>query len=75
MLDTLKANTAGEWSEGPNGIICNRHEDEGGIIDRVIMTGEWFLVFNRAGLNTLHGFTTRDSAIRAFLSGIGKTLQ
>ncbi|MCB5412099.1 hypothetical protein [Pseudogemmobacter faecipullorum] len=71
MLDALKANTAGEWSEGPNGIICNRHEQDGGIIDRAIISNEWFIVFNRDGLDTLHGFPTRDSAISRFLNEIG----
>lgn len=74
MLDTLKANTAGEWSEGPNGIICNRHEQDGGIIDRAILSKEWFIVFNRDGLDSLHGFPTRDSAITSFLNEIGKKI-
>lgn len=72
MLQALKANTTGRWSEGPNGIICNPHEREGGIIDRAIKGNEWFVIFNREDLPSLFGYASRDDAIAAFLTALDK---
>lgn len=54
------------WSESsPGGLAANPDPINGGIIDRAIVSGEWFIVFNRDDLPSLDGFSSRDDAFRA----------
>lgn len=55
------------WTEaGPGRMATNPDPLRGGIIDRTIVGGEWFVIFNRPDLGTLEGFATRESAFEAF---------
>jgi hypothetical protein len=60
------------WSEAfPGGLACSADPITGGIIDSVILSGEWFVIFNRDDLPMLDGFTSRDEAIQACVEHIG----
>ncbi|MFM0265476.1 hypothetical protein PQQ76_25140, partial [Paraburkholderia sediminicola] len=55
------------WTEAsPGGMATNPDPLNGGIIDRTIVGAEWFVIFNRPNLETLEGFTSRESAFEAF---------
>jgi hypothetical protein len=59
------------WTEAaPGGMATNPDPSTGGIIDRTIADGKWFVVFHRDGLETLEGFPTRQSAFEAFHNAI-----
>lgn len=56
------------WSEAsPGGLATNPDPITGGIIDRTIACGEWFVIFHNEDLSTLEGFATRDQAFAACL--------
>jgi hypothetical protein len=52
------------WTGGA-GLLCSAHPTLGGIIDRAIVSGEWFVIFNNSAEIT-DGFATRADAIAAF---------
>ncbi|MGF6440080.1 hypothetical protein [Paraburkholderia youngii] len=55
------------WTEGsPGGIATNRDPASGGIIDRTIADGTWFVVFHRDDLEVLHDLPSRQAAFEAF---------
>lgn len=67
MNDTINAlNTISKgWTEAtPGGLLCNPNAG-GGIIDKAIVSGEWFVIFND-DRQTIEGFETRDDAVEAF---------
>lgn len=63
MEDTLPAG----WTEAsPGGLATNPDPLTGGIIDREIVNGKWFVVFGPDELPTLEGLATRRAAFEAF---------
>ena len=57
-----------DWSEAsPGGLASNPDPITGGIIDRNIASGEWFVIFHNEALPTLEGIATRDQAVAAFM--------
>jgi hypothetical protein len=55
------------WTEAyPGGMATNRDPFKGGIVDQVILSDEWFCIFERDDLPVLDGFKTRAEAFRAF---------
>jgi hypothetical protein len=64
-LDTLNELSPG-WTGIANGLICNPDHIAGGIIDKTILTGKWFVIFND-DRNTLEGFASRAEAVQAFI--------
>lgn len=53
------------WTESHSGgLLCNPAKN-GGIIDKAIVSGEWFVIFGD-GKPTLEGYETRDDAVEAF---------
>lgn len=59
------------WTEGsPGGIATNRDPATGGIIDRKIADGTWFVVFHRDDLEVLHDLPSRQAAFEAFASAM-----
>ncbi|NKF21567.1 PLxRFG domain-containing protein [Solimonas marina] len=54
------------WTESsPGRLATNQDPERGGIVDRAIKSGKWFVVPNRDGIGTLKGFATRAEALRA----------
>ena len=64
-LTTLNSLFPGWTESGSTGLICNPHP-AGGIIDKTILTGEWFVVFND-GRPTIEDLGSRDEAVKAFV--------
>ncbi len=63
-IETLNAICEG-WTEGRSGgILCNP-KDNGGIIDKAILSTEWFIVFND-DRGVIEGFESREDAVEAF---------
>ena len=58
--------TAENWKGSGNGLICNADPILGGIIDKAIVSGEWFAIFNSPEIEPMEGFTSREAAIEAF---------
>ncbi|MGX0940153.1 hypothetical protein ACUXQ2_006251 [Cupriavidus metallidurans] len=55
------------WTEAsPGGLATNPDLLTGGIIDRTIVDGTWFVVFHREDLKLLEGLPSRDIAFDAF---------
>lgn len=69
VLDKLNAVVPG-WTEGPGGILCNP-KPGGGIIDKTIKTGEWFVIFNDKD-EVLDDFADRKGAIEAYVTASEK---
>ena len=69
MNDTQAINTLNElvpgWSGSGNGLLCNPNPG-GGIIDKVMLSDEWFVILDRG--QALDGFASRDEAIQAFIT-------
>ena len=69
MTATQLLNTISEgWSENSCGLLCNPNEG-GGIIDRVFLSDEWFVIFND-GRSPISGLDSRDDAVEAFASAM-----
>lgn len=61
------------WQESsPGGLVTNTDEMNGGIIDRALMTDEWFVIFNRAGMEPVDGLKSRSEAFEAFAAAMAK---
>ncbi|GMG94737.1 hypothetical protein ACUXAV_004994 [Cupriavidus metallidurans] len=59
------------WTEAsPGGLATNPDPLTGGIIDRAIVDGTWFVVFHRDDLKLLEGLPSRESAFDAFREAI-----
>jgi hypothetical protein len=59
------------WTESrPGGLAANPDPVLGGIVDQVILTDEWFVVFNRHDFPVIDGLPTRDAAFDAFEQAI-----
>jgi hypothetical protein len=61
------------WTEAtPGGMATSRDPVLGGIIDKVIVTGEWFAIANRPGVGPLEGFKNRPAAFAALKQALEK---
>lgn len=64
-IDTLPPG----WTEATRGgMACNPDPDTGGIIDQEVISGEWFVVFNREELDTISGLGSRAEAFAKYAS-------
>ncbi len=55
-----------QWNELPDGIASNADPIDGGIIDRNIVTREWFCIFNDDAIPNIDGIATREEAFNIF---------
>ena len=54
------------WTEAsPGGLATNPDPVTGGIVDRQIVSGLWFVISHDGGIGTLEGFATRADAFAA----------
>lgn len=58
------------WQEGESGIATNPDPISGGIIDTNIVSGKWFVIFNRVDLAPIEELDTRQQAFEAFANSI-----
>ena len=64
------------WTEShKDGIATNRDPDFGGIVDKNLVSGLWFIIPNSDHLNHLMGreFSSRDKAFNALATAIDET--
>jgi hypothetical protein len=55
------------WTEvAPGGLATNPDPVNGGIVDRTMITNEWFVIFNRDDLPLIENLTSRDQAFQIF---------
>lgn len=55
------------WTEStPGGMAASADPINGGIVDTAMVSGEWFVIFNREDVAPLEGFATREAAFAAF---------
>ena len=53
------------WTEGyPGGIATNPDPIQGGIVDKEIVSGKWFLIFNHSDKIAVDGYATREDAFK-----------
>ena len=56
-----------EWNHlSEAGMAANPHETLGGIIDSVINSSEWFIVFNHPDLPLIDGLSSKAEAFEIF---------
>lgn len=67
------SNSVTTWNEGASGIATSTDPQLGGIIDKAIVSGEWFVIFNSDQLESLEGFKTRAEAFAAHEAAIRAT--
>lgn len=54
------------WTQvNSNSIATSNDPELGGIIDKAIVSGKWFVIFNSDRIDALEGFETRDAAFAA----------
>lgn len=59
------------WTEvSPGGMATNRDPLKGGIIDKAVVSGEWFVIFERDGIAELDGFASRAEAFAAHAAAL-----
>lgn len=60
------------WVESvPGGMLINNDPQHGGIIDKNIASGRWFVVIDSSdGVEVLEDFATRDDALEMFYTTI-----
>jgi len=64
------------WTEAtPGGMATSRDPVKGGIVDRAIVSKEWFVIFEREGMPDLDGFSTRDEAFRAMEEALARVAE
>jgi hypothetical protein len=57
--------TADIWNHlSVDGIATNNDPENGGIIDKEILSGEWFVIFNNNDIPSASGFPTKDAAFQ-----------
>ena len=54
------------WIESENGLMINSDPILGGIIDKTIKTGEWFVIFHSDLIPTIEGLESKEKALQAF---------
>lgn len=65
QLDALNAVCNGWTEAGPGGMLTNPNPG-GGIIDRVMLSSEWFVIFNE-GSEAVEGIESREKAVEVFI--------
>ena len=63
------------WSGSTEGVATSKDPETGGIVDKSIVSGEWFAVPNKAGAATLEGFKTQADAIAALRKAADKPVE
>lgn len=58
------------WTESSTGLACNSDPVLGGIIDKTIVSGEWFVIFNDDNLEMIEGLSSREEAFKEFQKAI-----
>lgn len=58
------------WNESASGLACNNDPVLGGIIDKTIISGEWFVIFNDDNLEMIEGLSSREEAFKEFQKAI-----
>lgn len=53
------------WTGSGTGLISNSDPQSGGIIDKRVIGGRWFVIPNRAGIEIPEDFETREQALAA----------
>jgi len=67
MLTKNTATLPKGWSESrPGALATNPDPALGGIIDRQIVSGEWFIIFNNRAIPDVEGLPSRDQAFATF---------
>lgn len=59
------------WKVSETGIMCSNHPTLGGIIDKAIVSGKWFVVFNDE-IDLIEGLESIEDAKEAFVTAIRK---
>lgn len=54
------------WTTNASGLACNPDPLLGGIIDKNIVSGEWFAIFNCEEIEPIEGIQSRGEAFDAF---------
>lgn len=54
------------WTESASGMACNSDLILGGIIDKTIVSGKWFIIFNDDDLEMIEGLSSREEAFKVF---------
>ena len=63
------------WLESGNGLMINPDPILGGIIDKTIKTGEWFVIFHSDLIPAIEGIETKEKALKAFEAAIESVYQ
>lgn len=59
------------WTESrPGGMATNRDPLKGGIIDKAIGTNDWFVIFERDGIEQIHDLPSRADAFAAHAAAL-----
>lgn len=63
------------WLESGNGLMVNPDPVLGGIIDKTIKTGEWFVIFHSDLIPVIEGLESKEKALQAFENALESTYQ
>lgn len=63
------------WIESENGLMINSDTILGGIIDKTIKTGEWFVIFHSDLIPTIEGLESKEKALQAFNAALESVYQ
>lgn len=63
------------WIESENGLMINSDPILGGIIDKTIKTGEWFVIFHSDLIPTIEGLESKEKALQAFNDSLESVYQ
>lgn len=63
------------WIESENGLMINSDPILGGIIDKTIKTGEWFVIFHSDLIPTIEGLESKEKALYAFNDALESVYQ
>lgn len=58
------------WKGTPAGIATNDDKVSGGIVDKAIADGKWFVIPNNDAIGTLEGFDSREAAITGLADAV-----
>lgn len=59
------------WTEStPGGLATNRDPINGGIVDKQMVSGEWFFIPENEAVTKMEGFATRDEAFAALAQAV-----
>ena len=63
------------WIKSENGLMVNSDPIFGGIIDKTIKTGEWFVIFHSDLIPTIEGLESKEKALQAFNDALESVYQ